>query len=362
MSTDHLPQGKHSVCPRCGTAAGENLFCDACGLNLNKHGELPTADEYSALHRERRWLEKKEHEFALKGADTPQVGSVSDRRSRGPGPGVTRSMISRRGVVLGLFAVLLLTTGVVAVLTTTGPRQRDAGTPTRSSANEPAVDAPPRKDQAPLSRAQAARPEQRCLDLWNATDDHVGKGMTLPSIGMFEGDRVSVGFASEFPDRCLVTVAFATRAFQFLEDESIPGSWRPLHDPAIDVAHLPPSVTAWNAKLNADANLSVYGGSGEKTSSEESSVEDAGDEVGGTDECDDIIVTPNSGNVMYDVRAIGIPCSDVEQLLSAWGKAEYPQPGPDGFSCAPAIERGLEYETTCENTDGSARILYVMGP
>lgn len=54
-----------NVCPRCGTPAGEGVWCSDCGLNLKQQDELPTRKAYEAQERERRWLaeqESAEHE------------------------------------------------------------------------------------------------------------------------------------------------------------------------------------------------------------------------------------------------------------------------------------------------------------
>jgi hypothetical protein len=38
--------GADTVCPRCGSAAGDARFCGDCGLNLADAGELPTRDQW----------------------------------------------------------------------------------------------------------------------------------------------------------------------------------------------------------------------------------------------------------------------------------------------------------------------------
>lgn len=54
------------MCPRCGTPAGDAVWCSGCGLNLRQQGELPTADLYSAGIRERDWLARQESEREAK--------------------------------------------------------------------------------------------------------------------------------------------------------------------------------------------------------------------------------------------------------------------------------------------------------
>lgn len=61
-SAGDLPPGGNPVCPRCGTPAGDAVWCEGCGLNLKQQREFPTADAYTAKVRERSWLEEQERQ------------------------------------------------------------------------------------------------------------------------------------------------------------------------------------------------------------------------------------------------------------------------------------------------------------
>lgn len=56
MEPQEDPAALAAVCPRCGAPAGSRQFCAGCGLNLRLQGELPTAEQYEASEREKRWI------------------------------------------------------------------------------------------------------------------------------------------------------------------------------------------------------------------------------------------------------------------------------------------------------------------
>jgi hypothetical protein len=83
---NELPAGSHHVCPRCGTRAREGVWCEGCGLNLPKQGELPTADAYSARVREQRWLEARaEEERDRRRAEAEEHARVAEERAHEQG-------------------------------------------------------------------------------------------------------------------------------------------------------------------------------------------------------------------------------------------------------------------------------------
>jgi hypothetical protein len=77
-----FPQGAHSVCPRCGAAVGDGVWCEGCGLNLRQQTELPTADAYTGKVRERRWLAEREREDAKqRQAEAAREAAARQRRA-----------------------------------------------------------------------------------------------------------------------------------------------------------------------------------------------------------------------------------------------------------------------------------------
>lgn len=66
----------------------------------------------------------------------------------------------------------------------------------------------------------------------------------------------------------------------------------------------------------------------------------------GPQPCPDVVVTPNSGDGLFDVEAEGITCDDANAALQAWGASGYQGAGPPGFSC----------EEVAVNDNGSSRL------
>lgn len=115
------------------------------------------------------------------------------------------------------------------------------------------------------------------------------------------------------------------------------------------------------------ADPSLYGRGGNGAPADSGPAEDSNDARDAQNDdavgCDDVVVTPNSGNVMQEVQAAGISCSQAEQILLDWGQSEYPPPGPDGFDCETPKDIGNSvYQSMCEKPDGSARVSFVQGP
>ena len=78
---------------------------------------------------------------------------------------------------------------------------------------------------------------------------------------------------------------------------------------------------------------------GEGSSSEEAQEEAlAEDAETGPLPCPDVVVTPDSGNGLFDVEANGLTCEDATAALEAWGASGFPGTGPPGFSCDPVPE------------------------
>jgi hypothetical protein len=158
------------------------------------------------------------------------------------------SGIGRRGL-LAVSAVAVLVVAVIAVAMSASEGDKDA---------QPAGDS---SGSAPLNEARAqAAPEDRCFTLWNSSNDRVKRLYAyLPKSGDV---YVSMGFAADFPDKCLITLGSLRtgQAAQFIEggvsgldNQSfgiIPGTPR-------RVAELPDSAMQWNARMIDDGEGSV---------------------------------------------------------------------------------------------------------
>lgn len=79
MAGAELRGTDHPVCPRCGTFAGDGVWCGGCGLNLKQQGELPTADSYAARVREQRWLAAQAEQAEVD--RTEQASALEERRA-----------------------------------------------------------------------------------------------------------------------------------------------------------------------------------------------------------------------------------------------------------------------------------------
>lgn len=69
------------VCPRCGTVAGDGVWCSDCGLNLRQQEELPTAQEFAARQREQAWLTE-QAEKEREAADQERLRRMAENQQR----------------------------------------------------------------------------------------------------------------------------------------------------------------------------------------------------------------------------------------------------------------------------------------
>ena len=78
--------------------------------------------------------------------------------------------------------------------------------------------------------------------------------------------------------------------------------------------------------------------------------------------CPDVVITPDSGNGLFEIVAEGITCEDAGAALEAWGQSGYPGEGPQGFACAPATEAGGEAtRLRCEQEASAAVVEFETG-
>lgn len=101
-------------------------------------------------------------------------------------------------------------------------------------------------------------------------------------------------------------------------------------------AEPPPETAPGDASAEAGSRTSTRDGEGgivEETAT-------------GPQSCQDVVITPDSGNGLFGIEAEGITCEDAAAALEAWGSSGYPGAGPPGFSC----------EEVSQSESGSARL------
>jgi hypothetical protein len=172
------------VCPRCGDEVGEGRFCKTCGLDLHKQTELPTRSEWEAR---------------------PEKERQRSIRSGAPFANGPRHVLSSLSTLQKVAGLALIVAAVAALTYAKGgsdSSEKDGGERTEPQAVD--VDAGP-------------PPEQRCVDLWNQSQNF---GQThLRGYTNFTDVYLSVDFAAAFPDKCLITAFMPNveTAFQYLE-------------------------------------------------------------------------------------------------------------------------------------------------
>jgi len=153
MNEPELPSGTHRVCPRCGTAAAESVWCESCGLNLKQQDELPTADAYAAKKREERWLHQQ--------TERAQGENAGRQHAAGQAPKQTAKVAKISLVVAA--ALLLLGGGAAAALLLF---ENDDEQPATSAATETAGSQAEGREQATTHRQVGSAPQAtRCRDV-----------------------------------------------------------------------------------------------------------------------------------------------------------------------------------------------------
>mgnify|MGYP003403384652 FL=1 len=109
-------------------------------------------------------------------------------------------------------------------------------------------------------------PEQRCVDLWNNDAGNASSGVNWAETLQRAGEMyVSVGFAADFPDKCLFTLAQPNydTVTQFIESDpaNTPGN---VHTSGPSgggsVSGLSEETKQWNATVAEDGTLTLTGG------------------------------------------------------------------------------------------------------
>jgi hypothetical protein len=151
-ATEPQASGSAPVCPRCGSPASGERWCQSCGLNLRQHAALPTADAYAERRREvaeaaaretklredvRHAQEEAEHQRAVaEDARRRQREAEQPRHV----PDAPASRRPRWLIILGI-AVLVVAGGAVAVVLASGSGKsansppQPAGTPLGTAAS-----------------------------------------------------------------------------------------------------------------------------------------------------------------------------------------------------------------------------------
>ena len=79
----------------------------------------------------------------------------------------------------------------------------------------------------------------------------------------------------------------------------------------------------------------------------------------GPQPCEDVVITPDSGNGLFDVEADGLTCEDATAALASWGASGYPGTGPPGFSCEAVPDE--EGRLSCEQDASGAVLTFTQG-
>lgn len=219
------------VCPRCGSAAGDNEYCGTCGLHLFEQPELPTREDWERTQA----------------AEQVAPGPVSstDTGPRGPGRAAAwfRRLNTQARIVLVAVAAALV--AIPIVIATSSGKTESAS-----------------RDSSPVSD-QPAEPSaaEECVDKWNSDASESAKrlaGQIARSVGGGETSTyVSAGFSVDVPDRCLITVAQPDLgdgiAFQFAQTAQ--GTFEFPLGGTKSIAALPDSVKQWDARGDSQGNL-----------------------------------------------------------------------------------------------------------
>lgn len=117
-------------------------------------------------------------------------------------------------------------------------------------------------------------------------------------------------------------------------------------------AEPPPEAAPGDPSVDPDATTSPRNGDG--------SIGDGA--ATGPQSCPDVVITPNSGDGLFNVEAEGITCEDAAAALEAWGSSGYPGAGPPGFSCE-EVEQGGGASTrlSCEQDAAGAVVAFDTG-
>lgn len=231
------------VCPRCGAVAEQHAFCPTCGLNLHEQSELPTQAEWEGGQP------SPEREGTHPGSDTHGA-----RRAKVGVLGISGNDGRRRGRALGILLAVMVSAaiGIYLVARHSGPSSGALGDTSSSTTT---------------NTGATSDVSQRCLTLWNNSGNKSNQDL-VSNVTHSAGSSptasplyATIGFSSDFPDKCQVAVGAPDQGVAFVFREGLPSS--PADGYGLDSsggrqetpADLPASAKAWNAHGNPDGTL-----------------------------------------------------------------------------------------------------------
>lgn len=133
------------------------------------------------------------------------------------------------------------------------------------------------------------------------------------------------------------------------EDESADGAPAADRQPTETAAQPPPETAPEGTSARASSSRDERGSNG------------VAEAETGPQSCPDVVITPDSGNGLFEVVAEGITCEDASAALEAWGQSGYPGEGPPGFACRPASDRDETARLRCEQEASGAVVEFETG-
>jgi len=228
------------TCARCDAEIAETAkFCSACGAPVAPDAAAtetdPTSEPLTASVQV-----GPEPEAAVRPKVEPPDGSpVANSATSGPWWKLGRPAAS---AAVGVGLIVLV--AVVVAVAGGGDGDSSGG----------AADGVAEADLVAAERAG----NERCAELWNSTENQTWKG--LAGTQSNTGDAyVSVGFAADYPDKCLITVSIPAirTARQFMESGGDIGAG-PFGMPVdADPNSLDPSLTNWNASIDEEGTITL---------------------------------------------------------------------------------------------------------
>ena len=211
------------MCPDCGGDAGTQPFCAACGRNLTQVERLPTRSEWESEQADTETP-------AVESTETPQDNQGDEMA------GSLRT--SSRGRAVALCAVIALAIVCLVVVFTGG------------------------SDSPKIATSGGTPPEARCVQLWNVST--VNRLTGPPGLAMRARSAPiygSVGFAADYPDKCLWTFSVPDQKFAIQQLESSPDApFGPIGlENEVSLGGLPASVKNWNLDVTSDGYISLKG-------------------------------------------------------------------------------------------------------
>lgn len=90
---------------------------------------------------------------------------------------------------------------------------------------------------------------------------------------------------------------------------------------------------------------------------------ESGESGAGGGSCPDVVITPNSGDGLFEVEAEGMSCDEAVTALKKWGQAGYPGQGPQGFECDDSVDDAgtAPTELRCVERGSDAVIEFATG-